>query len=677
VGLIDLFFREVERAEQNPSLLQAPPQPKAMLVSIYGEFVKTKEALAAAKDWVWGTASSIKNYTVNLFQSENLPVAGGPAGLVSSDDLNFEDEQMIEPVFLSPSVAPNPLPVFVEQVSAPAVSPNIIQTVQSPVQPPVQAVLTQSLAQPQLAFSIDLIPAPLGAGGTSSFQSLAEEQPETIATTTTATTTPPVEPTPTPSPSPEPPPADTTPPVMIFEILECVNSFSTNGCLLATTTLNLVWQSDDDELDFYEISVNLMTSTTTATSTAVLVLDNFVNDFSARAKDMAGNWSDPIILSVEIFTIPVIINEIAWAGSVAGLDDEWLELYNKTGQDVSLENWVLRSADSRPFINLSGVIPANGYYLLERTDDEAISDISADLVYGNNGNDWSLNNSGEILILEKASTTIDKTILKSAGANKWPGGNSSAKTSMERYSPDEPGDVLGSWASNDTYISRGTAVDGISKIYGTPKARNSVNHYINKEQNIIADFTLQKSLSPYFVNNSILGIDAGAVLTIEPGVVIKFRDNAGIISGGKIMARGTDAEPIVFTAFTDDEYGGDLNGDATSTAPVPASWQGVGFSFGGDNDSVFENTIFRYGGLYYSSSQFKAVLETQVPVLSVSDSVFEKSYIYAVKLVDSDSVFSGNIFRENNNAPDSAGINVAFYALGGSPTVENNNFVFI
>ena len=67
---------------------------------------------------------------------------------------------------------------------------------------------------------------------------------------------------------------------------------------------------------------------------------------------------------------------------------------------------------------------------------------------------------------------------------------------------------------------------------------------------------------PLFVNE-------GQVLTIEAGTVVRFRTGKGenasalIVSrGGKIIARGTPAEPVIFTAEADD-LNGSLEKDAT------------------------------------------------------------------------------------------------------------------
>ncbi|MCR4407064.1 MAG: lamin tail domain-containing protein [Anaerolineae bacterium] len=90
----------------------------------------------------------------------------------------------------------------------------------------------------------------------------------------------------------------------------------------------------------------------------------------------------------------VVINEVAWMGTAASAQDEWIELRNNTDQDIDLNGWTLAAADGSPTIALTGTIPAGGYYLLERTDDTTVSNIPADQVYTGD-----LNNNGEVLVL--------------------------------------------------------------------------------------------------------------------------------------------------------------------------------------------------------------------------------------------------------------------------------------
>ncbi len=90
--------------------------------------------------------------------------------------------------------------------------------------------------------------------------------------------------------------------------------------------------------------------------------------------------------------VDIVINEIAWMGTEASTYDEWTELHNPSDSYVDLEGWILVSQDDSPNIPLSGIIPANGYFLLERTDDTTVSDITADIIYKGN-----LSNNCEVL----------------------------------------------------------------------------------------------------------------------------------------------------------------------------------------------------------------------------------------------------------------------------------------
>jgi len=146
----------------------------------------------------------------------------------------------------------------------------------------------------------------------------------------------------------------------------------------------------------------------------------------------------------------IVINEIAWMGTETSSSDEWIELRNLTGSEISLEGWTLVAQDSTPTINLFGSIPANGYFLLERADDDSVPNITADLIYGTNYYKWALNNSGEVLELRDGDGNLIDSIDASAG---WPSGDNDTKQTMERDSS----------GSRQTSESAG----------GTPGAQNS------------------------------------------------------------------------------------------------------------------------------------------------------------------------------------------------------------
>lgn len=161
----------------------------------------------------------------------------------------------------------------------------------------------------------------------------------------------------------------------------------------------------------------------------------------------------------------VVINEIAWMGTTFNEDDEWIELINTTDSDIDITDWTLSAAVTTPNITLSGSVPANGYFLFERIDDNTISDIVADQIYSG-----SLSNSGEQLFLkDAASITIDEVDCSSG----WFAGDNSTKSTMERLHPSIPGSNSDSWGTNNGTIKNGADADG-NPINGTPKAENSV-----------------------------------------------------------------------------------------------------------------------------------------------------------------------------------------------------------
>ncbi len=154
----------------------------------------------------------------------------------------------------------------------------------------------------------------------------------------------------------------------------------------------------------------------------------------------------------------VIINEVAWAGTRASANDEWIELYNPTRRTLSLEGWHLNAVDGRPTIALHGSIPPHGYFLLERTDDTTISDIPADQIYTG-----SLSNAGESLYLTDPTGFIVDRVAAKGG---WPGGDATRRRSMERLG-------LGDrWRTFPGYGGCGHDAQG-NPIAGTPRCPNA------------------------------------------------------------------------------------------------------------------------------------------------------------------------------------------------------------
>jgi hypothetical protein len=161
--------------------------------------------------------------------------------------------------------------------------------------------------------------------------------------------------------------------------------------------------------------------------------------------------------------LAVLINEVAWAGTNASANDEWIELYNPGWQAINLSGWRLAAADGNLDIALSGQIAAGGYYLLERTDDTTISDIPADLIYSG-----ALSNNDEILRLYAPDGEVVDTANLDGGA--WPAGSGSPQYgSMERRGV--VADSSTAWTTNTGEVANGHDAAG-DLIRGTPRQPN-------------------------------------------------------------------------------------------------------------------------------------------------------------------------------------------------------------
>lgn len=214
----------------------------------------------------------------------------------------------------------------------------------------------------------------------------------------------------------------------------------------------------------------------------------------------------------------VIISEVAWAGTPADPNGEWIELENLGETPVDLTGWKIgwypKGTDPSDesvwtWIELSGVIspsptspctnprrrpaivfvkePGNdlawkvidmswwvagkdgdegrGYYLLERGNDGTVSDVSADLVY-----DASLPDDGAVIELLNAAGEVVDTA-NAGDYSGWAAGDPYTKATMERTDPLGP-DTSENWHTNPGILVYGTdsAGDRLAATAGKPNS---------------------------------------------------------------------------------------------------------------------------------------------------------------------------------------------------------------
>lgn len=176
----------------------------------------------------------------------------------------------------------------------------------------------------------------------------------------------------------------------------------------------------------------------------------------------------------------VVINEIAWMGTTNSANDEWIELKNTTLAAIDLAGWKLQSEDKKIDVALKGSLEPGGFYLLERTDNNSVPNITADIIYKG-----ALNNTGQHLLLYDASDAI---MDQANFSLKWPAGDNTKKQTMEK--------IPGSWQTSALVNGTPRTENSIGKIASTPQAKEIALKNTNYSKGIIINEVLPAPEGP-------------------------------------------------------------------------------------------------------------------------------------------------------------------------------------
>lgn len=176
----------------------------------------------------------------------------------------------------------------------------------------------------------------------------------------------------------------------------------------------------------------------------------------------------------EIILEKMIINEIAWMGTKADSDHEWIELYNASNSEINLDGWKIQ--DKTNEYALQGIVLPGEYYLIEKN--EQTIDVAADWIVS----ELSLSNSGEQLLLindDDEIVDIANGLKEDGNPESWFAGKNDNNSTeedeartMERINALGDGTSEANWADNDGDPKNGLDALG-DPIYGTPKEKNS------------------------------------------------------------------------------------------------------------------------------------------------------------------------------------------------------------
>ncbi len=194
-------------------------------------------------------------------------------------------------------------------------------------------------------------------------------------------------------------------------------------------------------------------------------------------------------------THQVIIHEIAWMGTSASEEQQWLELYNPGEQAVSLAGWTLRTRDNSFSTRLEGEIgPGDSYILIQ----EDHPDLPGVPIGGTFSGSWS--DLGErLLLIDSRGRTVDLV-------DRWYAGDVRTFATMQRVYPYRAGYISGSWDTSRVRYDLGYGTPGFrdttrptgQRIHSVYHAPDSINVYFN--HSALTEFAKEGNEANHTVN---------------------------------------------------------------------------------------------------------------------------------------------------------------------------------
>jgi parallel beta-helix repeat protein len=172
---------------------------------------------------------------------------------------------------------------------------------------------------------------------------------------------------------------------------------------------------------------------------------------------------------------------------------------------------------------------------------------------------------------------------------------------------------------------------------------------------------------PYVMDNLIITINVTFI--IESGVVIKVKNDHALNVQGTLDLPESGEQPVVFTSFNDDSYGGDTNGDGFETTPAAGDYL-TGLRIQSERENTIQNALFRYGGAETDNDSTFGALQADSCSPTIQDCRFENNEV-GVSLNESSSTVKDNSFENNSGY----GVNIDSESeITSRPAIANNTF---
>lgn|GEM_PF-3255468 len=149
--------------------------------------------------------------------------------------------------------------------------------------------------------------------------------------------------------------------------------------------------------------------------------------------------------------------------------------------------------------------------------------------------------------------------------------------------------LTGSTIQNNGSYPVGVRADLVGQLSGNTYGGNNPDAIEVRGQGVTTSQTCRNEGVPYVITTADISMSNGAVLTLEPGVQMRFSTGLGLNMGvgastGGLFAVGTAAAPIVFTS--------------NQASPAPGDWKGLNFT----NSTIDASTQLDYVTVEYGGS---------------------------------------------------------------------------
>ncbi|UZE93591.1 MAG: lamin tail domain-containing protein [Candidatus Pacearchaeota archaeon] len=240
---------------------------------------------------------------------------------------------------------------------------------------------------------------------------------------------------------------DTEPPVVIIESPLNI-TYSVNDILINITA------TDDNAVD--QIWFNYNGTNVTYTVPFIETFEDGFYIMDAWANDTSGNiGSDQVMFTVNT-TAPaanwIVFSEVLYDAVTPEDDNEWIELYNPTSQDIDISGWTIQD-NNGTWVIPNGTIIGTGKFISIARNGTAYYNMYS-LIPHLEGLTLRLANSGDILRLYNASNEIDMVSWEDFIAG-WPN-YANENFSTQRQPPWQDTNTSADWTNNSIPTPVGT-----------------------------------------------------------------------------------------------------------------------------------------------------------------------------------------------------------------------------